>query len=354
MGQQVSDLFYPDNPNRRKRAQELRQQIIDFAQYFNQEKERRDALFATARDKLDAVLKSQGIQTRQELIDRVKANIKDDVELKKYDEFVKNVDENDKAMMTILDIASLASLGTGVVAGLAWVVGIVSGAVALAAIEVVGGLAAAAVVVVLVWAAISGDIERQKLRDAIDTLWHKRAEAYLYLSRMRILNTWARSIVSDLDRGRSIQDMAEDLQEGIKSQWDECTLQKVQQDLRRVDIEKGSWTNEDPAASSYMMATSYAAHSVAGPESAPVSRLEFTHPRTGSRHKVLWRLEEVLSQSVCIVSDQDNRWTVTAKGDRNTAPEDARWDIQCVPKGQSGSSEFFEDCTVEVLEASHH
>ena len=41
MGNTVSDLFYPDNPNRRKRAEGLRQDILQFVQDFEREKQKK-------------------------------------------------------------------------------------------------------------------------------------------------------------------------------------------------------------------------------------------------------------------------------------------------------------------------
>lgn len=41
MGNTVSDLFYPDNPNRRKRAEGLRQDILQFVEDFEREKQKK-------------------------------------------------------------------------------------------------------------------------------------------------------------------------------------------------------------------------------------------------------------------------------------------------------------------------
>lgn len=72
-----------------------------------------------------------------------------------------SLDSNDRAQTLIFDIASLAGLATAGIAGLGWVMGICSGAAAMGAIEVVGGLAVAAMIAEAVLAAIQGAQERQ-------------------------------------------------------------------------------------------------------------------------------------------------------------------------------------------------
>lgn len=109
MGHAASDLFYPDNPKRRRRAEELRAFITQCVAEFEEEQNKRcrpscprvifttsanilafrKELIETASDKLDKVLKSQGIMTRQDLIEKVKNKLKDDAEILKYDELMR-------------------------------------------------------------------------------------------------------------------------------------------------------------------------------------------------------------------------------------------------------------------------
>ncbi|EQK97422.1 hypothetical protein OCS_06867 [Ophiocordyceps sinensis CO18] len=102
MGNTASDLFYPDNPKRRERAQGLRQDILQYVQDFEREKAKksslppqpprcqadprpRDEAFNVLKAELDEVLHRLGVQTRDELDEYIRVHIRHDADLKAYD-----------------------------------------------------------------------------------------------------------------------------------------------------------------------------------------------------------------------------------------------------------------------------
>lgn len=88
MGNSVSDLFYPDNPNRRARAEELRNAINSFGAEFAQQKQLREDIIKRIRPKLDNLLRERGFHTPDQLEQHVNSILSGD-ELKKYDDLKK-------------------------------------------------------------------------------------------------------------------------------------------------------------------------------------------------------------------------------------------------------------------------
>ena len=154
----------------------------------------------------------------------------------------------------------------------------------------------------------------------------------------------------DLDAGKSIEDMAKDLADGIKSDWDDYNTSKVTRELADIDRKNASWTNEDNWGSYYMAVALNADADVdAGEKPILMASVTFTPRGTGDPHKVLWRLAEVVSKSVCIATAENgDRWTIEARENA----ENVSWDLQRIPEGQSRQSEIFQDCTIQVHESS--
>jgi hypothetical protein len=71
------------------------------------------------------------------------------------------MDKSDHAATLIVDILGLVGVGTLVIAGAAVLLGIVSFAAALGALELVAGFAAAAALVVAIISIVDGAIQRQ-------------------------------------------------------------------------------------------------------------------------------------------------------------------------------------------------
>jgi hypothetical protein len=101
-GSTIGDIFFPDNPNRRRRAEQLKQQIEAFGNEFQQVKEARyeqevsisiinetdetrDSTIDRIRSKLDALLKDRGFNGSQDLENKVRS-ILDGQELSKYNQ----------------------------------------------------------------------------------------------------------------------------------------------------------------------------------------------------------------------------------------------------------------------------
>jgi hypothetical protein len=93
MGQNISDVFYPDNPNRRARANQLKSDIEAFCFEFNEVKAsrqftlqlipcfipdfrpHRDRLLNEVKPKLAAFLKSLGYNSPDELDQKVRSTL---------------------------------------------------------------------------------------------------------------------------------------------------------------------------------------------------------------------------------------------------------------------------------------
>ncbi|KAI3323725.1 hypothetical protein HD806DRAFT_495451 [Xylariaceae sp. AK1471] len=347
MGNTVSDLFYPDNPKRRERAEGLRKDILQFVQDFDEAKEKKDEAFKLLKTELDAVLSKLGVKTRDELDKYIRDNMKNDADLKAYDEFCKSIDEFDRNANLVVDIIGLVGIGTFVVGGLAALVGIVTFAATLGALEVVGGLAAAAVLVVVVLSIYEGAVQREKLRDAIHTMVGKRAEAFQYVQRMKTLNAWVRSIVSDLQKGKTFDEMRDLLEEGLKEPWDRYTLDWCREQLRQVDIQNNAWMDED--GQGYFYSSSGPPNPAPTPDKAARVELSFTPLGTGVRQSVTLMLRGALSSTVCVATSGQDTWFLSGKPVQHISQlETERYDLQRVPEGKTGAHDIYRACHLKV------
>lgn len=75
--------------------------------------------------------------------------------------FLASIDESDKTANIIVDVIGLVGIGTFAIGGLAALVGIITFATALGALEIVGALAAAAGLVLVVLSIYEGAVQRE-------------------------------------------------------------------------------------------------------------------------------------------------------------------------------------------------
>ncbi|KAI1496373.1 hypothetical protein F5X99DRAFT_400599 [Biscogniauxia marginata] len=350
MGNTVSDLMYPDNPNRRKRAEGLRQDILQLVQDFEREKSKKEELFNKVKEELDAVLHKLGVKTRDELDKYIRDNMKNDADLKAYDNLRQSIDKWDQTANIIVDIVGLVGVGTFVVGSLAALVGIITFSAAVGALEIVAGLAAAAGLVVVVLSIYEGAVQREKLREAIHTMLEKRTEAFQYVQRMRILNTWARSIVNELQKGKTFDDLKDLLQEGLKEPWDQCTLHYCQEKLRETDIERGAWMDEDGRGYFY---SSVGVSRVSKPANTdgkvPRVELSFTPLDTGVCQSVTLMLQGAISSSVCVATSGQDTWFLRGKPVEDVSELEAeQYDLERVPEGKTGAHDMYRACRLKV------
>lgn len=143
----------------------------------------RETLFNQVKKELDTVLTKLGVKTRDELDQYIRDNMKNNADLKVYDELRKrygepctshtlwplictlthlvSIDKDDHTANLIVDITGLLGIGTFVIGSIAALIGIVTFAAALGALEVVGGLAAAAGLVLVAVSIYEGAVQRE-------------------------------------------------------------------------------------------------------------------------------------------------------------------------------------------------
>ncbi|KAJ5881311.1 uncharacterized protein N7473_012364 [Penicillium subrubescens] len=215
-GSTISDLFYLDNPKRRRRAEELKGDIHVLQAEFS------------------------GL----------------------------------KAHKIIWDIIGLVGVVTVAIIGLGYAFSIVTASQALAATSALGGIIGIAAVIVLVFKAVEGALERQKLRDAIHALWPKRAEMKLQVELMRAITNWVDDIETWL-RFPEIKDtkmMNDLLAKTLNADYNRWTSKEVARALKDMDNSRNSWANEDPTSTDISIV-----------EEVPTAILELLQPQTSGK-----------------------------------------------------------------------
>ncbi|EON99517.1 hypothetical protein UCRPA7_4955 [Phaeoacremonium minimum UCRPA7] len=265
MSRAIGDIFYPDNPNRRNRFNELLAQIRTYETEFQALEKKKIKVFKEAREKVDDALRRKGYETRDELRQAIRDKISDNKEMKKFDkikaecvdlpplDILRYADsilrprllETGNVGGVVLDIICLASSSLTVVTGVGMFLGVVAGPAGWALIGVLGAIAAGATIVVAIISFIDAMNERDTLRDGISTLWKKRAAMKYHLDKLDALVQSIKTIVSMADLCDE-EELAEVLEENLGRKtlfgpWN------TREKLRDQDRRNGSWTNEDPS-----------------------------------------------------------------------------------------------------------
>jgi len=250
----VGDLFFPDNPNRRCRAQELQQQILTFGEEFKELQATRENKLNNIRSKLDGLMRSKGFETSQQLEDSVKGILNGE-ELARYARLKNLLDLNDKVQGIIWDLSGIAGLASGIILGVGVLAGLMTGGAALAALGVVGEVLAIVAIIVVVFGVIEGAIERSKLRDAINELWPQRVKIKQAVEQMRVIVQWVDAIEvwldhSDIIDTKTLDALLDGSGAGFEPQYRSWTIDHTCDMLAGMDRANGSWTNEDPGRGS--------------------------------------------------------------------------------------------------------
>ncbi|KAL6915005.1 hypothetical protein FSHL1_012678 [Fusarium sambucinum] len=245
MSRDIGDIFYPDNPNRRKRFNELLGQIRTYESEFKELEKKKTKVFKEARKKVDDALRQKGYETRDELREAIRDKISNNEEMQKFDKVKSELLETGNVGGVVLDIICLASSSLSAVTGFGMVLGVVAGPAGWAFIGVLGAIAAGATIVVAIISFIDAMNERDTLRDGISTLWKKRAAMKYHLDKLEALVQSIKTIVSMADLCDE-EELAEVLEENLGRKtlfgpWN------TREKLRDFDRSNGSWTNEDPS-----------------------------------------------------------------------------------------------------------
>ncbi|PFH49431.1 hypothetical protein AMATHDRAFT_4885 [Amanita thiersii Skay4041] len=158
-GSKMSDLFYPDNPYRRARAEQLRDDVQFICKQFEEAKEERNQLLKAIKPKLNDLMKKHGFNTTDELDSKVQAILKGDA-LKEYIRVKEQMDKNDEFIHTIFQITTVIGAATGIFLGALVIAGIMTGGAALSALGLIGSVLGAIAVVAVLLSVFEGKEER--------------------------------------------------------------------------------------------------------------------------------------------------------------------------------------------------
>ncbi|KAB8069213.1 hypothetical protein BDV29DRAFT_161666 [Aspergillus leporis] len=244
MSQSMGDFFYPDNPNRRRRFNELLTQMRGYESEFKNLENKKESVFKKARKRLDKKLKKYGYETRDELRQAIRSKISDKEEAKRFDELRNDLTNNGEVGGVILDIICISGETLGVITSIGMMVGAISGPVGWAAIGIVGAVVAGAAAIVAIISFINAMNEKDKLQNGISELWKKRVILKYHLDKLDALVTSVETIVSIIKLGDE-KELAKALgdnlgQKAVFGPWN------TQEELRHMDYQNGSWTDEDP------------------------------------------------------------------------------------------------------------
>ncbi|KAG8528390.1 uncharacterized protein KY384_007308 [Bacidia gigantensis] len=248
IGTSIGDTFYPSNPDRRNRAQQLQRDVEMYVSRFNEEKQKLDSLEPAVRQRIERYLSQHGYQTLQQLIDKNDATLKGDA-MESWKQLKASLSTEHFIDQLILTVTGLTAAATGVVVGGLVLFGVMSGPVGWAIFagvgEIMGFLAVAAVFMAVIEAAK----ERENLQQAINKLYYARIDALTTLRKLEVYQKWVVEF-SDFFKDEWV-DLSPDIFDkkfgkgfaGDAWQYDRNTIISELQDH---DDEVHAWKDEDP------------------------------------------------------------------------------------------------------------
>lgn len=248
VGSSISDLFYPDNPERRERCQELKNDINSICLEFKHLQARVEDQEKEMEEKVTKLLHAHGYPSVKELEEKIEQVLARD-ELKKWKDMTKELSRDHGIQSWILAISGLATLATGVVIGGLVLFGVIAGAAGIAAIGVIAPILAALAIFGLVWGAISGAQERAELKEAIRKLAFSRVEAKQQLQKLKVYSDWMSNFNTWLNEPIFIERpelFEQQITGDFKEDMESTTRAAVIKLLAEFDTQRKSWTNEDP------------------------------------------------------------------------------------------------------------
>ncbi|THH34167.1 hypothetical protein EUX98_g49 [Antrodiella citrinella] len=244
-------IFYPDNPKRRDRAEQLANDCKYYADQWDTKRADLERELGPYKAKLDRVLAAFGCQTVEDL-DRVVQERTTGQTLDDWNKTKGSFDKTqviDQIIMGAMGVIAISGLAISAVGALAGGFGFFVGLAVTADILLVFGIIGA------IFDIINGAIQRDKLRDAITQLFTDRLRCKQSLAHIDNLYVWLPSIKEIYqtfeDLGYSDQKIIDrfkkrGVMKPLQEDLDAETLYKVASDLHDMDTQRGSWTNEDP------------------------------------------------------------------------------------------------------------
>ncbi|KAF9501355.1 hypothetical protein BDN71DRAFT_695471 [Pleurotus eryngii] len=235
-------IFFPDNPKRRDRADQLANDCQNFKSTFDAKHAEVEQILGPYKAKLDNVLRAFGCTDLDQLDDVVQQRATGQA-LVDWNKTKGNYDKTQ-----IVDQVIMGAMGTAVGAlagGFGFFVGLAVTSDILLALGVIGAI----------FDIVNGAVQRSKLRDAIDRLFESRLKVKQVLVHIQNLDLWLPSIVDiyqtyeevGYDPDKIIERFkTKGLMKPLQSDLQDENFHKVASDLRDMDNNRGSWMNEDP------------------------------------------------------------------------------------------------------------
>ncbi|KAH0611876.1 uncharacterized protein H6S33_011141 [Morchella sextelata] len=248
VGSGISDLFYPDNPSRRGRCQELKNDITLICAEFKELQARVEEQEKRMDVKVTELLHAHGYSSFAELEAKIEQVLAND-ELAKWKEMTKELSRDHGIQSWILTISGLGAVATGVVLGGLVAFGVIAGTVAIAASEVILPVLALMAVVALVWGAIAGAKERAELQEAIKKMAFSRVEAKQQLQKLKVYSDWMSNFDIWLNNPIFTQHpelFEQQITGDFKADMENTNRPAIIKILHELDSVRKSWTNEDP------------------------------------------------------------------------------------------------------------
>ncbi|PFH46613.1 hypothetical protein AMATHDRAFT_69460 [Amanita thiersii Skay4041] len=247
-GSKISDLFFPDNPNRRARATQLKEDIDFFCNQYEEVKKKRDDHLTAIKPKLNALMQKYRYNTTDEL-DKAVQNVLKGKALEEYINVKKQIDDTDEAMTTLFQVTSIIGVVTGVFLGALVKLGVMSGRAALAAVVVIGVVLGAVALLAVLFAVFEGAKERENMKKAIKDLFPERLKTRAAYEAMNALANWLSSIKTWLDEptiAKNEAKMKKKLGGDFAEDYKKSHRSAVVMYLKQYDKDRNAWTNEDP------------------------------------------------------------------------------------------------------------
>lgn len=263
MGNNISDTFYPDNPNRRNRANELYYDVQAIHMEFKELHETYERIMQNMEPQMNELLDVLGFRSVDEIVTAAEAILTGE-SLEKFREIQNRLDTMNKIDGVIAGVAAIVSLTSAALIGVLVVFSVITVATGGKALLAVGLILLLISLAVLLAGIIEGARIRDELRENIKQNFDARREGKLLLEQLRVLTYWstlmnALILSIDVTKGRdwilSQFRMFGTLLEGPKAMYDAITIESIDKKLYELDNSRGSWMKEDPP-STYQTSTS--------------------------------------------------------------------------------------------------
>ncbi|KAF7353964.1 hypothetical protein MVEN_01082800 [Mycena venus] len=239
-------LFYPDNPSRRTRAQQLADDCQSFQHEYEKIKAEVETELGPYKEKVAHVLHAFGCRNLDDL-DKLVHSTTVGENLEKWKEIKSTVDGLDTAsevFSTAMAVVAIAGIAISIVGALAGGFGFFAGLAVTANILLIMGVIGA------IFDAISGAIQRSQLRDAINSLYPSRIKIKLIqINISGIKKLYAIFEKAGYNKDTIIKELREgDVMSNLQESAAAASYYEVAKGLVEHDRTRpgGAWTNEDP------------------------------------------------------------------------------------------------------------